>query len=360
MRVRDLPGWLDKPQVVTVRCDETALVAAERMHANHIGSVVVLDREGRLAGILTERDLLTNILAANRDPARTTADQVMTHPVTCCGLDWPLAEVQRAMAGRRFRHVPVIDSGTVVGMVSIREVAASLAETERSSRDLTIFALARLAESRDPETGMHLERVREYVGVLGRALAACEKFRGVIDDEFLALIRLTSALHDIGKVSIPDCILLKPDRLSDDEFKIMKTHTARGAETLETALRRFPDARYLRMARDVAACHHERYDGAGYPAGLVGDAIPLSARIFALADVYDALATKRVYKEAYSHEVAESIILGSNATQFDPDVVAAFSRCAGQFRAIQGAFRRRADDEQPVAEDWAGSPCPAP
>jgi HD-GYP domain-containing protein (c-di-GMP phosphodiesterase class II) len=359
MRVRDLPGWLDKQAVVAVRCDETAAAGAERMHANQVGSVVVLDREGRLAGILTERDLLISVLAANRDPARTPIVEVMTRPVICCGLDWSLVDVQRVMAGQSFRHVPVVDGGKVVGMVSVREVAATVADSERSSRDLTIFALARLAESRDPETGLHLERVREYAGVLSQALATCERFRDEIDEEFLALIRVTSALHDIGKVSIPDYILLKPDRLTSEEFEIMKTHSTRGAETLETALRRFPDARYLQMARDVAAYHHERHDGTGYPDGLAGDAIPLCARIFALADVYDALASKRVYKEAFSHEVARNIILENNATQFDPDVVAAFSRCDGQFRAIQGEFRRRKDDGQPVAGDRPSLPCPA-
>lgn len=310
-----------------------------------------------MAGILTERDLLVRVLVANRDPAHTSVAEVMTRPVICCGLDMSLADVQRVMAGQSFRHVPVVDGGKVVGMVSVREVAASIADTERSSRDLTIFALARLAESRDPETGLHLERVREYVGVLSQALATCERFRDDIDEEFLALIRGISALHDIGKVSIPDYILLKPDRLSREEFEIMKTHSTRGAETLETALRRFPDARYLQMARDIAAHHHERYDGAGYPDGLAGDGIPLCARIFALTDVYDALASKRVYKEAFSHEVARNIILEHDATQFDPDVVAAFSRCEGQMRAIQAEFRRRADAII-VAGDRASLPCP--
>lgn len=358
MRVRDLPGWLDKQPVVTVRRDETASAAAERMEAYQVGSLVVLDREGRLAGILTERDLLMRVLVANRDPARTSVVEVMTHPVICCGLDMSLPDVQRVMAGQSFRHMPVVNGEKVVGMVSVREVAACIADTERSSRELTIFALARLAESRDPETGLHLERVREYAGVLSQTLATCKKFRDNIDEEFLALIRATSVLHDIGKVSIPDYILLKPDRLNREEFEIMKTHSIRGAETLETALRRFPDARYLQMARDIAAYHHERYDGTGYPDGLAGDAIPLCARVFGLADVYDALASKRVYKEAFSHEVASNIILENDATHFDPDVVAAFSCCDGQFREIHREFRRRADDGQPVAENRASLPCP--
>jgi putative two-component system response regulator len=206
------------------------------------------------------------------------------------------------------------------------------------SRDLTIFALARLAESRDPEAGAHLERVRNYSRGLAHHLAMQPKFRDQVNAEFVRLIYLTSPLHDIGKVAIPDGVLLKRGRLSKGEFEIMKSHALSGAATLDAALERFPNAGFLRMARDIAAAHHERYDGSGYPAGLAGDQIPLAARIVALADVYDALTSKRVYKDAMDHARARQIILEASSRQFDPDVVDAFLACESLFLEIHSRF----------------------
>ena len=157
------------------------------------------------------------------------------------------------------------------------------------TRDLLIFALARLAESRDSDTGAHLERVRTYSRIIAEHLLKQPKFHGIVNADFVRLIYLTSPLHDIGKVAIPDSVLLKPGPLTHDEFEIMKAHTTKGAATLDAALREYPTAHYLRMARDIAASHHEWYDGTGYPLGLAGHAIPLCGRIVALADVYDAL-----------------------------------------------------------------------
>ena len=206
------------------------------------------------------------------------------------------------------------------------------------TRDLTIFAMAKLAESRDPETGAHLERVCSYCRVLATHLACLPKFQPEVDGAYARLIYLTSPLHDIGKVAIPDCVLLKPGRLSDREFEIMKEHTTLGARTLEAALREHPEARFLRMARDIAATHHERWDGSGYPKGLKGADIPLCGRIVALADVYDALTTKRVYKGAFTHDVARSIILEGKGTHFDPDIVDAFVANEAQFHDIRARF----------------------
>src|SRR5205807_8962518 len=129
---------------------------------------------------------------------------------------------------------------------------------------------------------------------------------------------------DIGKVAIPDCVLLKPGRLSDEEFEIMKTHTLLGAQTLEAAARKYPKAKYLKMAREIAESHHEKWNGTGYPKGREGCDIPLSGRIVALADVYDALVSKRVYKGASTHMTARAIILQGTGTHFDPTVVEAF------------------------------------
>ena len=218
------------------------------------------------------------------------------------------------------------------------ELAVRLRTAERilamETRDLAIFAMAKLAESRDPETGAHLERVRQYSRCLTIDLSSQPKFHSLITPAFISLIYQTSPLHDIGKVSIPDHVLLKPGRLDDREFEIMKTHAQAGADTLGKALQKHPGADFLRMARDIAACHHERYDGNGYPNALAGQQIPLAARIFSLADVYDALVSKRVYKAAFTHDVSKSIILKGDGTQFDPDVVQAFLRCEKQFQTI--------------------------
>jgi putative two-component system response regulator len=191
-------------------------------------------------------------------------------------------------------------------------------------RDLIIFSLAKLAESRDPETGTHLERIREYCRILGDELSRAPKFRELIDPDYVRTLYLTSPLHDIGKVGIPDAVLLKPSRLTPEEFEVMKGHARIGGETLDAALETHPKAEYLRLARDIAWTHHERYDGGGYPRGLKGEEIPICGRIVAVADVYDALTTKRVYKPAFSHEHARSIIIEGRGTQFDPDVVDAF------------------------------------
>jgi putative two-component system response regulator len=202
------------------------------------------------------------------------------------------------------------------------------------TRDMTIFALAKLAESRDPETGAHLERVRSYCRVIAQNLQNDPWYIHQVDDGFVGLIYQTSPLHDIGKVAIPDHILLKPGRLTKEEFEIMKTHSLHGAATLEAVLAEYPDAPFLEMARDIALYHHERYNGSGYPRGIVGDEIPLSARIMALADVYDALTSRRVYKEAFSHDLSKSLITKEIGAHFDPDIVAAFLAEEQQFIAI--------------------------
>jgi putative two-component system response regulator len=219
-------------------------------------------------------------------------------------------------------------------------------------RDLTIFAMAKLAESRDPETGAHLERIREYSRVLAEHLSRRPGFRDQLDDESIQTLYLTSPLHDIGKVGVPDRVLLKPGRLTPEEFEIMKRHTTIGGETLEMVSRAHPGAQFLQMARDIAWSHHEKFDGSGYPRGLAGGRIPLCARIVSLADVYDALTTKRVYKPAFPHEKAREIILEGDGTQFDPAVVEAFVEREDQFLAVRRQF---ADAEGPCEEDPAPS-----
>ncbi len=222
------------------------------------------------------------------------------------------------------------------------ELAAKLLAAERllslETRALTIFALAKLAESRDPETGTHLERVRSYTRLLAQALATRPEYAAEVTGSFIRTIFETSPLHDIGKVAIPDCVLLKPGRLNDQEFEIMKTHTTLGAQTLQAALKEHPGAEFLQMASQIALTHHERFDGTGYPRGLSGNEIPLCGRIMAVADVYDALTSKRVYKPAFDHLVARSIIREGSGNHFDPVLVDAFNTLETRFSANRAAF----------------------
>lgn len=198
----------------------------------------------------------------------------------------------------------------------------------------TIFALSKLAESRDPETGAHLERVREYCKLLVVALAQTDKYALMIDSDFIQNLFIASPLHDIGKVGIPDHILLKPGRYTDEEFTVLKTHPSIGAATLREVNKKNESNSFVKIGIEVAESHHEKWDGTGYPYGLAGDAIPLSARILAVADVYDALRAKRCYKEPLSHEASRAIILEGSGKHFDPDVVACFLANEAAFEEI--------------------------
>ncbi len=226
--------------------------------------------------------------------------------------------------------------------IAVEEANAQLQdEVERRSsslvrtRDAIIFGLARLAESRDEDTGEHLDRIQIYTELLTRELAP--KY-SQFNDETIRMLGLTSSLHDIGKVGIPDDVLLKPGRLTPAERAIIERHALTGGDCLFAIKQRLGDDDFLEMACEVAYGHHERWDGSGYPFGLAGVEIPISARIVALADVYDALTSKRVYKPALSHESARTVILANAGKQFDPDVVAAFLAQEHEFRRVSAAI----------------------
>ena len=226
------------------------------------------------------------------------------------------------------------------------------------ARDSVVAALSSLAEQRDVETGKHLERVKRYSLMLSEVLRTTADYRTTIDDAFLRDLARAVPLHDIGKVAIPDHILLKPGKLTPAEMAIMKTHAKIGAATIRSVIERARGARFLTMAEEVAVGHHEWYDGSGYPNGLSGRAIPLSARIVALADVYDALTTKRVYKDAFSHERAATMILQSSGVQFDPDVVDAFLQREDEFAATAAALADDVDDAAAAARRIADAARP--
>lgn len=205
----------------------------------------------------------------------------------------------------------------------------------QSARTATILGLAKLAEYRDEGTGLHLERIREYAKLLADELSKEPKYKTYITAEYIEDIYHSSILHDIGKVGIPDAILLKPGLLNADEFQKIKQHTTFGGDAIKAIETRLAGRSFLHLGKRIAYNHHEKWDGSGYPRGLAGEAIPLSARIVSLADVYDALTTKRFYKEAYSHAKSRKIILEMKGIAFDPDIVDAFLRRESDFDRLR-------------------------
>lgn len=187
-----------------------------------------------------------------------------------------------------------------------------------------IYCLAAVAETRDPETGEHIKRTREYIRELALELQSRDEYKNILTKDYIDLLYQSAPLHDIGKVGVRDSILLKPGPLTEEEFEEMKKHTIYGGESLMVGIKELGEDSFLTLAKEIALTHHEKWDGTGYPAGLSKKAIPISGRLMALSDVYDALISERVYKKAFSHEEAKKIILEGKGTHFDPDVVEAF------------------------------------
>jgi response regulator RpfG family c-di-GMP phosphodiesterase len=202
------------------------------------------------------------------------------------------------------------------------------------TRDAVIFGLAKLTESRDPETGNHLDRISMYSTTLATALMNHPDFKDVVNPSFVRLIGISAVLHDIGKVGVEDKILLKPGKLTASERSMMEDHSRIGGECLSEIERRLGRSNFLHMARDIAFSHHERWDGSGYPHGLRGEQIPLAARIVAIADAYDALSSRRIYKEPQLHDLCVSTIREGSRTYFDPRIVETWLTVAGRFREI--------------------------
>ena len=218
-------------------------------------------------------------------------------------------------------------------------------------QDVTIHAMASLAETRDNETGNHIRRTQHYVKVLAEHLSEHPRFRAFLDPDTIKLLFKSAPLHDIGKIGIPDRILLKPGRFEPEEFEIMKTHTTLGRDAIAHAEQQLGmDVDFLRLAKEIAYSHQEKWDGSGYPEGLAGDAIPISARLMAVADVYDALISRRVYKEGMPHEKAVQIIAEGRGSHFDPDVCDAF---LANLPAFQQIAARYADSDQDMAKQAA-------
>ena len=212
---------------------------------------------------------------------------------------------------------------------------AAQVKTVSASQLATIFALAKLAEVRDDDTGQHVERVQIFSRQLAEQMRDMSLCVTQLTAAYIDYLDQTASLHDIGKVGIPDAILLKPGKLTAEEFAEMKRHCALGADTLAAVFKRHPDNQFLSMGVDVARSHHEKWDGSGYPDGLQGASIPLAARIVALADFYDALTSDRCYRPAFSHEETCRMIEQGRGTHFDPDVVAAFKAREKKFKRVR-------------------------
>jgi putative two-component system response regulator len=215
-----------------------------------------------------------------------------------------------------------------------------------AAQGATITAFCTLAEARDNETGNHIRRTQQYVQALAEQLRDHPRFSRVLNDETILLLFKSAPLHDIGKVAIPDAILCKPGKLTPAEWAVMQRHAEYGRDAICTAQEELGETGdFLRYASEIAYGHHERWDGSGYPQGLSGDAIPLSARLMAVADVYDALISRRVYKAAFPHEQAIDMIAAERGAHFDPDVADALLDIAETFRQIALRF---ADHQGPV------------
>ncbi|WP_020614035.1 PAS domain S-box protein [Sediminispirochaeta bajacaliforniensis] len=243
----------------------------------------------------------------------------------------------------------IVDStGTVIAYSMAEKDLTERVHLEQKLRDslhelkdtqsAAIIGFAKLTEYRDKDTGAHLERIREFTRIMAQTLRRLPKYAAYITDDYLEDLSLSSILHDVGKVGISDSILLKPGRFNPDEYEQIKAHSRLGGEALEVVDKQLTKTSFLTMGKEIAYYHHERWDGSGYPEGLSGEGIPLSARIVSIADVYDALTSKRPYKEAYSHEKAVEIIAGERGKQFDPEIVDAFMENHQVFARIKRFF----------------------
>jgi len=347
---------LEDEVVKRVRKIEESELRYKELYENILDLIVLIDRDadilmanrhfyttvGMNAHSLSGKSLLSVI---HKDSLPAVNDEILPKLFH----DEAVKDAQFVILGRDEKLIDVecnarkiIKDGQALGFqMVIRDISErkklekKLLETfhlVEKSRTTAILALAKLAEFRDRDTGNHLERIREYSKILATELSNHPGYREYITQKYIDDIYLSSILHDIGKVGIPDNILLKPGKLTPEEFEIMKCHAIYGGDALCESEKHTTDHTFLTIGKQIAYYHHEKWDGSGYPKGLSGKDIPLSARIVALADVYDALTSKRYYKSAISHELAKNIILQDSGVHFDPDVVKAFLARESEFQ----------------------------
>lgn len=280
---------------------------------------------------------LTDIDEEERGLARGAADYI-AKPIKPALL---LARVRTQLEAKHTRDWLKDKNAILEAEVSRRMVENDLTQL------VSIRALAHLAETRDPETGNHILRTQNYVRALALRLGQHPRFSAFLDSHTIDLLTKSAPLHDIGKVGIPDCILQKPGPLTPEEWVVMKTHSRIGSDAIEQAERDVEQPiDFLVLAKEIAHWHHEKWDGSGYPDGLRGDAIPISARLMAVADVFDALISVRVYKPAMSYHQARQIIADGRGSHFDPDIVAAFLEGFDVMTAIADQYSDRGSPEE--------------
>jgi HD-GYP domain-containing protein (c-di-GMP phosphodiesterase class II) len=362
-----------------VRPNQSIRVHGMRQRTKHFLVLVAAQAACLAFGLWLDNRLILSLVhnrneQGQRTPAAVGNSMTLTafQPGARSAAPIAMAQDPPAMAIHAITFLWIAALQTVVAYLSLTQmqevVTRKQTETERVSlqrhndllrtRDAVIFGLAGLADSRDPETGKHLERIAAYSSCLATALARHPNYREQVTASFVKLIGISSALHDIGKVGIRDAILLKPGKFEDRERRLMQLHAAIGGQCVRDIEARLGNSNFLQMAREIALCHHERWDGTGYPKKLAGNAIPLAARIVAVADVYDALSNRRVYKEAFPHEKCVEIIAEGAGASFDPEIVAVFLERQAEFRDIAQWYRdasKAMNEEPPCAEETVGS-----
>ncbi len=311
--------------------------------------VVLIDPAG---GVLTANASFYRTMGRMRGQGTPLRFTDLVHPPDVPKVERSLIQAlhfEKAVSGLEFRiamqdrimdvecnAAGVIRDRQLVGyQLVVRDITGRKLLERDHAKAITIIGLAKLAEFRDEDTGAHLERIREYSRILANELSDKPKFKGYIDSGYVEDLFQSSTLHDIGKVGISDRILLKPGKLTEEEFNLIKQHPQLGGDVLSKIDRQVDSRSFLTLGKQIAYYHHEKWNGTGYSSGLMGEAIPLSARIVALADVYDTLTSRRSYKAAFSHEKAGEIIAAERGTHFDPDIADAFLACEGEFNKIR-------------------------
>jgi len=390
--LEEIAGTLNAQAGTDPRSEQQLLEVSQALASTHQLQVILMSGRGTLASVLSSPSdtgwEVGQSLQWQRADALNTTREVgwLTTPLGVrAGLRYPTADQQASLIV--YDPVPPIPAWRDVLQSSLFQAAliaflwtwfltsvatylltARLSSEESSrnaqrehdalrsaqdlvrTRDAVIFGLAKLAESRDPETGHHLERISLYSTRLANELRTLPKYHRQVTPGFIRLLGISSVLHDIGKVGLEDTVLLKPGRLNADERRKMQQHTIVAGDCLREIEQRLGASNFLQTAREIAVHHHERWDGNGYPVGLAGEDIPLAARIVSIADVYDALSSKRVYKDAFPHEECVRLIREGAGTQFDPELVHVFLSIQADFAAIAQRFAN------PVVSDEAASP----
>lgn len=326
---------------------------------------VALDGESALENVREEKPdlILLDIMMPGMDGyevCRRLKDDPFTHEIPVIFLT-AMAEEQNEAKGLALGAVdyvtkpfsPELVKARVANQLELKkhqdhlqELVALRTEELALTQEVTIYSLASLAETRDPETGGHILRTQRYVRALARRLQMLPMFEDLLTDQVIDLLYKSAPLHDIGKVGVADSILLKPGKLTDEEFAEMKNHTIYGRNALKIAEKKLGKNSFMKYARRIAYTHHEKWDGSGYPNGLKGEQIPVSGRLMAIADVYDALISKRVYKPPFSHAKAMDIITKESGAHFDPVMVEIFLTMEDDFLQIASSLADSKEERQ--------------